>query len=181
MLVETAPQIIDFCEQCERIQGVVNGELVESIIDYWLLYADGTEVYREIKYSADLQPSSKKFGKALRQISAQKEYCSRNSYNHEVFTDENIRDKRLLITNLRFLIPFGRDERRCKEAEKLVLKELMKFEQLSIYKLYKNINYNEESLKYAVYYLLYKRRLQADLDNQPLGPRTEVRLCQNQE
>ncbi|PKC50585.1 hypothetical protein RhiirA1_485909, partial [Rhizophagus irregularis] len=70
LCVECNPNIINFCEQPFEIKQMINQKRYASIPDMWILYADGTEEIREVKYERDRMNE-----KVQRQIKIQQTYC----------------------------------------------------------------------------------------------------------
>jgi len=98
LLLESDPNVIAFCEQPVRMLGLV-GEGGSSFIDMWVLLSDGSEEYRETKYSKDVASSNS-------QISIQKSWCERNNHIHRVITEIDLMPFKMQITNCSRYIGF---------------------------------------------------------------------------
>jgi hypothetical protein len=84
-----------FCEQPARVRVRLPEGPVTTVFDFWIQWDDGTEEYREVKYSQDLQSGSR----ALRQIEAQQLFCRLHGFKHVVSTEETIRANPLYLDN----------------------------------------------------------------------------------
>lgn len=82
VMVETNPNIETFCEQPIRIKQILNEEISESVIDMWVRYKNGEEIFFEIKYLSELDKRNPKSARAIKQIAAQKTWCEEKGYKH---------------------------------------------------------------------------------------------------
>ncbi|MEK4973669.1 TnsA endonuclease N-terminal domain-containing protein [Niallia sp. FSL R7-0648] len=99
LLVESDPQIVDFCEQPLEIISPINGKAKNSIFDMWVKYKNGNQEFREIKYSTDLKKAN-----VIEQITVQQDWCIKNGYKHRVKTEKEIRENRCLLSNLKIIL-----------------------------------------------------------------------------
>lgn len=99
LLIESNPQIIEFCEQPLEVTGVINGKCKKSIFDMWIKFADGKQEFREIKYSFDLNKSN-----VIDQIAIQSTWCNEHGFEHRVQTEDDIHGNRLLLSNLKLIL-----------------------------------------------------------------------------
>lgn len=121
--VEGNPEIEKFCEQPKTIKAIVNGVLVESTFDMWLLSSDGKETFVEVKYFSELDPSSRNFSpRSKRQIEAQRQWCEENKYNYLVQTDQVIRGNPNYLQNLKLILPYTRQRKNSSELIKHQIK-----------------------------------------------------------
>ena len=88
ILTETNPKIQTFCEQPIKIKTLVDGKEVISVIDMWIKYHSGKEVFIEVKYQSDINPANPKSQRSIRQIKAQKKWCEGNGFDHIVMTEK---------------------------------------------------------------------------------------------
>lgn len=97
--VEANYRIISYCEQPLRIRAKTAAGFVTTVFDMWLLFASGKEVFREVKYSAQLTEV-----RVVRQILAQRTYCAIESGNHEVFDEHRIRRNPAYLRSWKFIL-----------------------------------------------------------------------------
>jgi len=103
ILVEATPEIVTFCEQPVRMQSRVDGRDHASYVDMWIQWRDGTEQYRELKYSKDVaQLDCNPF--LIRQLAIQAAWCKRHDVDHVVVTDEAVFANKLLLRNWRLIL-----------------------------------------------------------------------------
>ncbi|MUT67102.1 TnsA endonuclease N-terminal domain-containing protein [Paenibacillus sp. NEAU-GSW1] len=89
--IESDPNIETYCEQYPEISYVYDGVLHTSVFDMWIRHHDGTQIYREIKYEAELNENDPRNERTLRQIDAQRAYCIANNFTYEVVTEKSLR------------------------------------------------------------------------------------------
>lgn len=99
LLIESDPNIVDFCEQPLKVTSYINGKAKSSIFDIYIKYADGKQEFREIKYSTELNKAN-----IIDQINVQRAWCDENGYEHLVQTEIEIRENRLLLSNLKLIL-----------------------------------------------------------------------------
>lgn len=102
--IETDPNVISFCEQPLEIKTYYDRKIATSILDMWVLYKDNTEEFIEVKYSSEIDGSSSKSTRSLRQINIQKKWCLENNFNYSIRTEEYIRNDLINLNNLRQII-----------------------------------------------------------------------------
>ncbi len=100
LLLESDPNVVYFCEQPVRMLTLV-GEKGSSFIDMWVLFADHTEEYREIKVSEDVDSDRSK-----KQIQIQKSWCERNNFVHRVVTELDLKKFKQQIESCKEFIGF---------------------------------------------------------------------------
>lgn len=99
VLVESDPKIISYCEQPLRVRVRMPSGVVTTIFDMWVLFEDGTEEFREVKYRSRLkEPRSE------RQIKAQKLWCLKNKTPHKVFDECKVRASPLYLSNWKSIL-----------------------------------------------------------------------------
>lgn len=97
--VEANHRIVSYCEQPLRIRAKTADGFVTTVFDMWLLFASGKEVFREVKYSAQLTEA-----RVVRQINAQRTYCTIEAGNHEVFDEHRIRRNPGYLRSWKFIL-----------------------------------------------------------------------------
>ncbi|MDG4657083.1 Tn7 transposase TnsA N-terminal domain-containing protein [Ectobacillus antri] len=101
LLVESDPNIKEFCEQPLRIQNFSGKSNRQSIFDMWILYQDNSEQFLEIKYQSDLHKQRVK-----EQILTQQQWCLKNNKKYRIVTDREIRNSHIRLSNARLMISF---------------------------------------------------------------------------
>jgi hypothetical protein len=89
-----------FCEQPRRVAVRLPTGVVRTVFDFWIQWPDGSEEYREVKYSRDLQDGSR----ALRQIEAQRTGCELHGFKHMVVTEQIIRANPIYLENWKLIL-----------------------------------------------------------------------------
>jgi len=178
LLVESDPLISDFCEQPVKATGQCDdGTQTCSYIDMWVLWRNGTEEYREIKYEKDLSKT-----KVLRQIEIQRAWCDRRGAAHAIYTEKEIYSNRLLLNNWKVVLcqmATARDLN-LRTTEHYIMQLLSKGDGLSIGEL--SIKLPQEAvtnLSTAVFRLLHAGELSAPLHAQELTNETIFRRMEN--
>lgn len=100
LTVESDPNVLTYCEQPLEITFAINGKLHSSIFDMWILYKNGTEIFIEVKYEAELLSEHKKYERTKRQIESQQLWCKEHGYLHETRTEKSIRAGKYKIENM---------------------------------------------------------------------------------
>ncbi|XQY93689.1 TnsA endonuclease N-terminal domain-containing protein [Metabacillus sp. HB246100] len=121
LLVESNPQIVEFCEQALLMEVVLNGKIQTSIIDMWVKYGNGKEEFLEIKYSSDLSKE-----KVINQIAIQKSWCKENGFQHHVRTEEYIRVNKLLLSNIKQLVKGNKQQNQQLEIDRYQIMKILK-------------------------------------------------------
>jgi hypothetical protein len=176
VLVETDPNIVDFCEQpLLDVRGEYEGKEGSSIFDMWIKWKDGREEFLEIKYHADVQPGSKNYQKNLRQITIQRDWCNKTSNTHRLLTEKNIRCNKILLDNKKIILPYLRNINKIGDTNRFrILMELKQgcrsLEELCL----KLVDMPTTNVKKIVYILIYEGRLNSNINEKPLGLETEV-------
>lgn len=176
ILTETNPFVEIFCEQPLRIKQFLNGEWVESIFDMWIKYYDGTEIFVEVKYSEELEPNHKNFDRVKRQTTAQKEWCQSNGKKHLIQTERDIRENRIYLENMRYLLPFVRQRNSSDEIAKQIT-ELLKKGSLAIADVQSALSTIPiGKIRECIYCLIYDGILCSEnIHHVPLGKQTVVK------
>ena len=172
--LEMNPNVEYFCEQPVRIELVdVPGQ--SSIIDFWVLYKDGSTEYQEIKYTKDLESNENE--RVRKQIALQKEWCKRNNQKYEIRTE-----KELLIpnvfNNLKQLHFWNSNAEQSLDVDLSFLKCLKNNNnKLTVIELSKNLNYSLKTLYETIAVQMYLGYISVDLITRPFDFNTEVSLC----
>ena len=103
LTLEMDPQVEYFCEQPLKTTVVFGGSKKETVFDCWVLFRDGREEFREVKYSADMESSTDKGRRCREQVAAQKMWCLQNGFDYRLTTDKEIQRGEFYIRNLSFL------------------------------------------------------------------------------
>lgn len=99
ILVESNPDIVSFCEQPVKVLGRVDEKDCASFMDMWILWRDGSEEFREVKYAKDLDKP-----RVIRQIEIQKSWCERNGFKHSIITEKEIYKNQVLLRNWKLIL-----------------------------------------------------------------------------
>ncbi len=99
ILVESNPDVLSYCEQPVKIHGHMDDKDCASYPDMWILWRNGTEEFREVKYAKDLDKP-----KVIRQIAIQKSWCEASGATHSIYTDREIYKNRLFLANWKVIL-----------------------------------------------------------------------------
>jgi len=99
ILVESNPDIVSFCEQPVKVLGHVDDRNCASYMDMWILWRDGREEFREVKYAKDLDKP-----RVIRQIEIQRSWCERNGFKHSIITEKEIYKNQILLRNWKLIL-----------------------------------------------------------------------------
>lgn len=177
ILVETNPKVRSFCEQPLRIKQCLDGEWVESIFDMWIEWHDGTESFIEVKYSNELDPNHRNFLRVKRQTDAQKAWCQAQSKNYQIQTDREIRDNRIYLENMRYMLPFVRQRVHPVETDNQQIIHSLQQQTLTIQHIQNRLpSIPVTRIRESIYFLIYHGILDAvNIVDVPLGKQTEVK------
>lgn len=101
LLLEFDLAVKSYCEQPTMAEAIIEGRLLRSRFDFWVLDVDGGARFVEVKYASDLRDP---LSRAHRQIAIQKKWCKEQGYEHRVVTDEQIWVNPIRINSLRTLL-----------------------------------------------------------------------------
>ena len=138
----------------------------------WIQYKDGYEEFIEIKYTRDLSKENVK-----KQIYIQKSWCEKNSKNHRVVTEEDIKQSPIKVSNMKLILNLIKtrveDITVIEKLKKVILEasEKLTIERLS---LLSKIEYNQ-TLK-VVALLIYSNEIKSNFSVKTFGKKTEVWL-----
>lgn len=163
LLLESDPNVIYFCEQPVRMLTPV-GEKGSSFIDMWVLFADLSEEYREVKLFKDVNSERSK-----KQIQIQKSWCERNGFVHRVVTELDLENFKLQIENCKEFIGFIPHEisARHLKLQRSVTDIVVSHGQIKFMELVeKFVGSSEQQIMSAIFTLIHSGVLHAPLDIQ---------------
>lgn len=171
LLVEANPQILDFCEQPLEVTSLINGKMKNSIFDMWIKYADGKQEFREIKYSFELNKA-----KVIDQVTVQQDWCNENGYKHSVQTENEIRENRLFLSNLKLILktikqatPSDVDKYRIIK----ILKENLP-QRITLQTILQNSKFTPDKLYVSIGWMIFNGEIQSNISQSQFGINTEV-------
>lgn len=177
ILVETNPNIIAFCEKPLKISYNLNGINIESLIDMWVKYKDGTEYFIKAKYSSELDPSNPKSERSIRQTKSQQLWCNENGFNYEIKTEIHIRDNPLYIANMKTILSYVKRNLHPIETDILYIKKAIYEENLTINQIKALLpEIPLERIKQSIAFMIYMGMAVANVGIIEFGIQTEVRL-----
>ncbi|MCT4618771.1 MAG: TnsA endonuclease N-terminal domain-containing protein [Marinisporobacter sp.] len=176
ILLETNPKVKTFCEQPLRIQGWFEGKIFESIFDMWVCYYDDYEEFLEVKYSHELDISSAKSERSIRQTTIQGQWCKKNNKNYRVITEKEIRNNRTYLNNLKQILYFTKSqEKSIKNCDKdKILKNIPNTKIKIIDILNKVTEIEKENALRIIYTLILENRIFSDIADKVLTYETGV-------
>jgi hypothetical protein len=173
--VEANHRIISYCEQPLRIRAKTADGFVTTVFDMWLLFASGREVFREVKYNAQLTEA-----RVVRQLLAQRTYCAIESGNHEVFDEHRIRRNPVYLHSWKFMLHVLAATHKtnlvpiCERVSHLLRNGRMTLQELEA-----NCSSAERSLlRPAVFKMLHAGQAKAPLGSQEITNHLPVELRQ---
>jgi len=173
--IETDPDVITYCEQPAEIQFVTEDEILHtSILDMWIQYKSGRQVFREVKYSKELNTKDPRNARTHRQIEAQKKWCQQNGFHHEVVTEIDLRANRLELENRVTIVTFIRNFKNFQPEYNL--ESLLCCSPKSLLSLSQQLNASFREIRNECIWLLYHGKIRANLEKRLLGTETEIWL-----
>lgn len=177
ILVETDPEIVDFCEQPLKIVHSIDGKRRESIFDMWILKKDGSSYLIEVKYSDDLNPKNPKSARALEQTRYQQSWCELHGHNYLIRTEEHIRENLLYLANMKKVLRYTRNRASSIDTNRYKIIEHLNQNPISLKNLAGLLTEIPRSRMYeAISWLVYEGEIATNLDTKRFGPETEVWL-----
>jgi hypothetical protein len=173
VLVETDPDIRNYCEQAYKIPYVHNRSLTETVVDMW--YANGSNTFVEVKYFDVLEADNEEGERARRQISAQQKWCEENGFHHEVVTERQIRQNPLLLSNKKKILSLVKAGFVVEDHLNKILGFLK--EKRSFFEI--NQEYPEirpYEIQHLIAWLIYEGKLTHNMNLYPFGSKTEVKI-----
>lgn len=177
VLVETNPLVFSFCEQPLRIRTGINGQLIESIPDMWIKWRNGQESFVEVKYSHQLEPEHPKAdARSILQIQCQRQWCQEAGYNHKVYTEKEIRQNLIYLSNMKRLLPYLLRHLNSVETDNYILLRHIQHEPTRLSQLFSKISLPQVRIVEALTRLFLEGLIKANFGEQPIGDKTEVWL-----
>ncbi|WP_372999788.1 TnsA endonuclease N-terminal domain-containing protein [Lutispora sp.] len=175
VLIETDPNVSDFCEQPVKIKRFYDGRYAESIIDMWVKYRDNTEQFLEIKYSNELDVNNPKSLRTLKQIRIQQDWCSENGYKHIVRTEKEIRSNPVYLENMKQLLPYLREDGSTNELDKKRVLNFISNERYSISNIAEYLeSISKQRILAVILNLIYRGEIHSNVANVPISDKLEV-------
>lgn len=135
----------------------------------WILFKDGSEEIREIKYSRDLESS-----KVIDQIRIQKAYCEANNLSFKTITENELRMSKNLLSNYKLIIKNLKNIISFDEQLLSNIKSKLKNKPLTVEQLEQELFTNQKELISHIALLLFRGEVKADLGNGYFGKKLEV-------
>lgn len=167
--VETDSYIVDFCEQPVKMEVLKNNKLQYSIVDMWVKYKNGKQLFIEIKYSKDLLKD-----KVKKQIDIQKVWCEAQQKNHLIKTEKEIKINSIHLSNLKLIIKKVNKSLETNHEVINLINCQINSQPKTVQQVHfeTKIEYNE--LFNTICILLYKGEIKSDLSFRYLSKSTEV-------
>lgn len=177
ILVETNPKIIRFCEQPRKIQYILDGKLIESILDMWVFYQDNTEEFNEVKYTNELNPSNPKSERSIRQTTIQRLWCQENDFSYRIKTEQEIRGNQIYLTNMKQILSHVKIRSFPIETDRQLILNMLKNGVTTIGCILKSSSLPsiQRGLE-SISWLIYEGSIHSNLDKKILDFETEVWL-----
>lgn len=167
LLVETNPDIVNFCERPIIIEGVLNGKKLYSQFDMWLKWKDGRESFVKVIYSSKNTSSIRKL---------EETWCDSKNFEYIINTEKDIRKNSIELSNKKHLIRvIGRSSNPI-ETDRHIIKQLVTKEKRSISMIIEQIK-NQVPLariKEAIYWMIYEGSICSNVNERQLSLETEV-------
>ncbi|MBP1931945.1 hypothetical protein J2Z37_001946 [Ammoniphilus resinae] len=176
VLIEGDPDILCFCEQPIKINVLLEGEMVESILDMWIQRKDGAEIFVEIKYAAELDPKNSNFSpRSLRQTSAQRKWCEQNGFKYEIRTDKEIRGNLVYLDNLKLILPYVRQRATPIETDWHRILAAIKNRSNTIFHVEQQFpEIPKQRIRETICRMIYTGVIRSNIDKDPFNSTTEV-------
>lgn len=177
VLVEFNPNVLSFCEQPRRINGVdKNGNKIDSIFDMWCREANDKSYYTEVKYHRELDPFNAKYSeRSAKQVDFQRSWCELNGFQYMLQTDEDIYKNKMLLSNYKKMLPYIDDQRTIIETDQYrIMSSIKSFGSVTIGMVVEDTKLPLQRVKEVIYRLIYNGCLNSDVDHNIVGSTTEV-------
>ncbi|WP_164219783.1 TnsA endonuclease N-terminal domain-containing protein [Virgibacillus sp. YIM 98842] len=172
LLIESDPNIVDFCEQPLKITNLINGKEKSSIPDMYIKYEDGKQEFREIKYSSDLNKAN-----IIDQIATQRAWCNENGIEHSVRTEIDIRQNRLLLSNLKLILKTIKQYDTPTDIEKYKIQKIINKnlpQRISLQTLLQQSKFVTHRLFLTIGWMIINGEIQSNISKSYFGVNTEV-------
>ena len=178
--LEINPKIEKFCEQPVKIEIIQENKIQHAIIDMWVLYRDGREEFQEVKYTSELTGDSAEAIRSQEQIRREHLWCTENNIDLVIRTEKNISQGRFFLNNANTIA--ARLRRYTPTEDEFynpkVMNVLEKYKKISVKDLINNGLLPIHSEIDHLCYMYEKGLIDLNINNQPLGDRTEVTIWQ---
>lgn len=179
--LEINPMVKKFCEQPVKINIVQENKMQSAIIDMWVLYYDGKEEFQEVKYTSELVGNTAESIRSQEQIRREELWCKENNIDFIIRTEKSIPQGRFYLSNANTIAAYIR--RYTPKEDKFytpkIIEVLEKYKKVTIEDLINNCLLPLNSEMAHLCYMYEKGLICMNINNQPLGNKTEVTLCQN--
>ena len=179
--LEINPKVKKFCEQPLKIDLIQENKVKHAVFDMWVLYEDGSEELQEVKYTSELTGDTPEALRSQEQIRREELWCKDNNIDFVVRTEKTIPQGRFFLNNANTIA--ARLRRYIPTEDKFynprIIKTLEEYGKLTIDELISN---NLLPLNAEIDHLCYMYEqgiVNMNINNQPLGYKTEVSLWQN--
>lgn len=175
VLVETNSNIKTFCEQPKEIEITMENEIVKSIFDMWICLTDGTQEFHEVKYEKDIDPNREKSLRAIRQTSAQRQWCLKNEIPYSIQTEKNIRGNEVFLENMKVIIPYIAQRETAIETDLFHIGNIIQSDPISIKQIITDSpDIPVPRIRESVYRMIYQGTVSSNVNLVPIGIKTEV-------
>ena len=177
--LEINPKVSSFCEQPLKIKLLQENQVKHAIFDMWVCYRDGRDELQEVKYASELTGDSPEALRSQEQIRREESWCKDNNIDFVIRTDKTISKGRYFLNNANTIAAHLRRYIPTEEAyyNPKILNTLKQYGTLTL----EELIYNDLlPIKYEISHLCYmyeKGLITMNINNQPLGYKTEVSLC----
>jgi hypothetical protein len=143
----------------------------------WIQYNNGSEYLFEVKYSKDLNLTSKNYERTIRQINIQQEFCKMKNMSHCLRTEKEIRGDGILLSNMKQLLPYTKSRLLPIETDRKKVLDLIKKlgNRSNIGTIHSTIkDITSVRIREAIFLLIYQGMICENLDKIPFSNYTEV-------
>ena len=147
----------------------------------WVLYRDGREEFQEVKYTSERTGDSAEAIRSQEQIRRERLWCTENNIDLVIRTEKNISQGRFFLNNANTIA--ARLRRYTPTEDEFynpkVMNVLEKYKKISVKDLINNGLLPIHSEIDHLCYMYEKGLIDLNINNQPLGDRTEVTIWQH--
>lgn len=182
VLIETNLDINNYCEKPIKIVISVAGEIIETIFDMWVNFADEEE-FRCIKYSYEIDPTHPRAKqKMIKELYAQQIWCKQNNKKHRILTELDIRNNPLALSNKKIISPYYLPLDEINKDLLDLLKKKTLNTTLTIRELENSVSssFHPVTTRNCIYALIYHKILVCDEVNQLITSLSEVTLNESE-
>ncbi|MBP1991189.1 TnsA endonuclease N-terminal domain-containing protein [Paenibacillus eucommiae] len=180
ILIETDPEIIDYCEQPCKVNFVIGGKLKGTIFDMWLHHRLTGEEFIEVKYSNELKPGHKNYERNVEQIEVQKEWCAEQGVKHSIKTEQDIRKNRILLDNKKRILSFVKDTNIATLSFSEQFIKYLTDQPTSFFTIAQWLpELNVYQIHELIFWHIYHGNVKSNIETVTLGNNTEVWTCRD--